>query len=105
MCVCVCVCACVHACVHASVCAHMHAHAGVVHRTCDLPSTSLSCPPVTTRQCKRVSTCVMAKPRAVPKCFSCKMHAVCVCVCVRVCVFVCYLHCLECFIVSILERQ
>lgn len=48
------------------------------------PSTSLSCPSVTTRQCKRVSTCVMAKPRAVPKCFSCKMHATCVCVYVQV---------------------
>lgn len=73
-----------------SVCAHMHAHSGVVHRTCDLPSTSLSCPPVTTRQCKRVSTCVMAKPRAVPKCFSCKMHALCVCECVYVCMYVCF---------------
>ncbi|XP_071344258.1 A disintegrin and metalloproteinase with thrombospondin motifs 17 isoform X1 [Trachinotus anak] len=31
---------------------------------------------VTTRQCKRVSTCVMAKPRAVPKCFSCYIEAV-----------------------------
>ncbi|KAK1890831.1 A disintegrin and metalloproteinase with thrombospondin motifs 17 [Dissostichus eleginoides] len=29
-----------------------------------------------TRQCKRVSTCVMAKPRAVPKCFSCYIEAV-----------------------------
>lgn len=63
------------------------------------PSTSLSCPPVTTRQCKRVSTCVMAKPRAVPKCFSCKMHAPCVCV------SVCFLHCLECFTVGRLDRQ
>ena len=72
------------------VCTHVHTYAGVVHRTCDLRSTSLSCPPVTTRQCKRVSTCVMAKPRPVPKCFSCKMHALCVCVCVCVwsaCVF------------------
>uniref|UniRef100_A0A3P8VB09 ADAM metallopeptidase with thrombospondin type 1 motif 17 n=1 Tax=Cynoglossus semilaevis TaxID=244447 RepID=A0A3P8VB09_CYNSE len=31
---------------------------------------------VTTRQCKRVSTCVMAKPRTVPKCFSCYIEAV-----------------------------
>ncbi|XP_075867665.1 A disintegrin and metalloproteinase with thrombospondin motifs 17 isoform X4 [Nelusetta ayraudi] len=31
---------------------------------------------VTTRQCKKVSTCVMAKPRAVPKCFSCYIEAV-----------------------------
>ncbi|XP_056135377.1 A disintegrin and metalloproteinase with thrombospondin motifs 17 [Lampris incognitus] len=30
---------------------------------------------VTARQCKRVSTCVMAKPRAVPKCFSCYIEA------------------------------
>ncbi|XP_062327499.1 A disintegrin and metalloproteinase with thrombospondin motifs 17 isoform X1 [Osmerus eperlanus] len=30
---------------------------------------------VTSRQCKRVSTCVMARPRAVPKCFSCYIEA------------------------------
>ncbi len=38
--------------------------------------------------CKKVSTCVMSKPRAVLKCFSCKMHGLtCVCVCVCVCVW------------------
>ena len=69
------VCVCVYMCVCGSRISDGALHASVF--------------PVTSRQCKRVSTCVMARPRAVPKCFSCKVPAVCVCVCVYVCLCVC----------------
>ncbi len=90
-----------------SVCTRLHAHAGRVHRTCDLPPLPCLVLQSPLGSVRGYLPVWWLNPELSPSVSHVRcMHCVCVCLCVcgLVGVYLCFLHCLECFTVGILEK-